>query len=229
MNPPPAEIILGSIAIALLLVAAITDVTTRTIPNSVSLALFALFPAAAFFSPHDVNLVEHGLSFALVFTTTFVLWYKSMLGGGDVKLLSALALWATFDTLGGFILLTTLAGGALAIIFASLRFCFPFLAARLAMPLAAVPEAAVPHGLSETAPIDDQPTTGGSTGDEPSEDEPEAHEIRTDDDHEVEDSQTGEAGSDEARAPVDDVTIPYAVAIAIGGLWLVADFLKLIG
>lgn len=107
-------------AAALLLFAAWCDLATRTIPDGVSIALAALglftraldgpIPAATSIA------VAAGLFMALA-----ALHASGAFGGGDVKLISALAIGfpplATLD----FLLATVMAGGVLGLLYLSLR------------------------------------------------------------------------------------------------------------
>ncbi len=107
-------------ASALLLLAAWCDVATRTIPDGISVALAALgllarateglVPAAASL------LVAAGLFAAFVW-----LHARGFIGGGDVKLIAALAIgFPPLSTLD-FLVATVLAGGVLGLLYLSLR------------------------------------------------------------------------------------------------------------
>jgi Flp pilus assembly protein protease CpaA len=52
---------------------------------------------------------------AAVFMFGFVLFARQLIGGGDVKLIAAVSLWAGLDHLMLFALVTSLAGGGLAL------------------------------------------------------------------------------------------------------------------
>ena len=105
---------LPSLALALLLVAAAAiDLRTRTIPNWLTVAVALLAPLAWW----SVGLPlwpdaawQIGVAIG-VFALFALFFYLGMMGGGDVKLASALALWfapvATFQ----FIVITSIAGG----------------------------------------------------------------------------------------------------------------------
>jgi prepilin peptidase CpaA len=62
-----------------------------------------------------------------------LLFRVELIGGGDVKLLAALSLWAGADQLVSFILVTTLTGGALSVISLAYRRWGGLIAAQLAM------------------------------------------------------------------------------------------------
>jgi prepilin peptidase CpaA len=104
----------------LLLMAAWTDVSTRLIPNGACLAIAAIGAAAqAWLGP--LALAQSLGVAAALFVLLLILHSRSLLGGGDVKLLVALALG--FSPAGTVRLLaaTAFAGGLLALLHLSLR------------------------------------------------------------------------------------------------------------
>ena len=107
-----------SITLALLLLAAAAiDLRTRTIPNPLVIAIALLAPFAWWATGMplwpDVA-IRLGVALA-VFALFASFFYLGMMGGGDVKLAAAIALWfAPFATLQ-FIVITSLAGGVVTI------------------------------------------------------------------------------------------------------------------
>ena len=86
---------------ALLLLAAVSDVRSFRIPNAISLlvaagALLLAFPA----SPGEA--LSRAASLGLVGVITGALWLRGLLGGGDLKLLAACALWIPLGQLPAF-------------------------------------------------------------------------------------------------------------------------------
>ncbi len=116
-NPIFTDLLLGTLAL-LLIVAAAIDMRTFTISNRLVLAVAVLAPL--FWWAAGVPLWPEagwrvGVAVA-VFAALAVTFYLGMMGGGDVKLAAALALWfAPLETLT-FIVLMSLAGGALTLI-----------------------------------------------------------------------------------------------------------------
>lgn len=106
-----------------LAMAAFSDILTMKIPNRVSVVLALSFFAVAPFSGMD--LATFGWSIAAsgaVFTGCFALFAFNVMGGGDAKILSAAALWYGFNAdLVGFLALTGLFGGGLALIILFVR------------------------------------------------------------------------------------------------------------
>ena len=102
--------------LTLLGLAAITDIRERRIPNLLTGALAALYPVYVLVSPTPVAwLAALGLA-AAVSLVGLGLFARELIGGGDVKLLAALSLWAGPEQFVWFILVTTLGGGALSLI-----------------------------------------------------------------------------------------------------------------
>ncbi len=107
-------------ASALLLLAAWCDLATRTIPDGISVALAALgllARATEGLAPATVSLlVAAGLFAAFV-----ALHARGFIGGGDVKLITGLAVgFSPLSTLD-FLVATVLAGGVLGLLYLSLR------------------------------------------------------------------------------------------------------------
>jgi len=97
------------------LAAAWTDLRRFRIPNALPLMLLALYPLHLATANTPVDW-QGGLSLALILLLGgFALFAAGLLGAGDVKLLAAAGLWAARDLGGELVLITTLAGGALAL------------------------------------------------------------------------------------------------------------------
>jgi prepilin peptidase CpaA len=95
--------------------AAFKDICERRIPNRLTGALAALYPVYVLVSPTPVAWpAALGLA-ALVFVVGLGLFARELIGGGDVKLLAALSLWAGPEHFVSFMLATALAGGALSL------------------------------------------------------------------------------------------------------------------
>ena len=110
--------LLCAILAAMLLWAAVVDIKTRTIANGLNLAIALMAPL--FWWAMEVDLwpdaaIRVGVA-AAVFLLFALAFHLGAMGGGDVKLAAALALWfAPGDTLF-LIVLMSLAGGLLTLI-----------------------------------------------------------------------------------------------------------------
>ena len=102
---------------AMLIVAAVIDVRTFTISNRLNLAVAAGAPlywlsiALAPWPGMAIQLATGGIVFAILAGA----FYAGMMGGGDVKLAAALALWFSPAGTLKFLVIMSLAGGVLTL------------------------------------------------------------------------------------------------------------------
>jgi prepilin peptidase CpaA len=122
------SILWSSILILLLMTAAVCDVASRTVPNSLSLFIaFTGIPIRIWAAP--TVLASFWATVALMLVLLF-LYARHLLGGGDVKLMVALSLALTAVDCYRFVIATALFGGLLAIIYLLLRRALPPLRCR---------------------------------------------------------------------------------------------------
>lgn len=117
MNFGFTESLLAILAL-LLVVAAVIDVRTYTISNRLNVAIALLAPAF-WWSTGQPLWPNVAIQLALavgVFTLLALPFYLGMMGGGDVKLGAALALWFPPDAILGFLVIMSLAGGVLTLV-----------------------------------------------------------------------------------------------------------------
>ncbi len=129
-----------SVFCGLLGAAAVTDLRSYRIPNWICAALAVGALVLAFPQSSD-EWVSRGGSFLAVTIVVLSLYVIRAMGGGDVKLLAAAALWMPFGTLPVFVMALGLAGGVQALVTLAAR--------RLATP--AGPAGArrrMPYGVS---------------------------------------------------------------------------------
>ena len=117
MNVGFTDLLLIALAI-ILIVAAIIDIRTFTISNRLNATVALLAPVywwsiALPFWP-DIGL-QVGVAL-LVFGLLAITFYMGMMGGGDVKLAAALALWFSPMSTVKFLVIMSLAGGILTVI-----------------------------------------------------------------------------------------------------------------
>jgi len=105
--------------ILLLLYVATIDVATRLISNEICLALAFLGIASQLASP--LQIAESLIAAAILFILLFVIYQRGWIGGGDVKLLVALAIGLPLTGLIQLLTVTALAGGILAAVHLMLR------------------------------------------------------------------------------------------------------------
>jgi prepilin peptidase CpaA len=109
-----------SLFTAVMAVAAFEDFRRLTIPNLLPLLLCAAWPLHVVATPGPVGTIDGALGAVGVALAVFlggaVLFARGWLGGGDVKLLSAAALWAGAPQTLALLLATGILGGGLALI-----------------------------------------------------------------------------------------------------------------
>ncbi|MDB5494639.1 MAG: pilus assembly protein CpaA [Phenylobacterium sp.] len=107
---------------ALVIVAALRDVTSYTIPNWLSLALLAAFPPAALAMGLPLGALGLHLGVGVIgLVAGMAMFALGWIGGGDAKLFAAAALWLGWPAVATYAAMTGLAGGALALTLLALR------------------------------------------------------------------------------------------------------------
>ncbi len=95
-----------------LVLAGISDFRTLRIPNYLTAALAAAFPLAALAAGQHVDWLSHIEAGFFVFAGGAVLFAAGFMGGGDVKLLAATALWAGLGQVMPLLAMVAIVGGA---------------------------------------------------------------------------------------------------------------------
>jgi prepilin peptidase CpaA len=155
MSPDILKSALIGVFAVLVIVAALKDVATYTIPNWISIALAAGFLPAALAAGAQPTQIALALAIgAGMLVVGVVMFALRWLGGGDAKLMAAASLWIGLPGLAPFVLYTGLAGGALALALLALRSAWvrPLVAAGPAwVDRLATPGAATPYGVAIAA------------------------------------------------------------------------------
>ncbi len=110
------QLIAAAATMILLIAAAASDITRYRIPNIIVYAIVAAFAVGAIFNfawPAIVWPVLAGVAMFLLGAGLFAL---GLFGGGDVKLIAAMALWTGFADLPRFLLIMGAAGGLIGLI-----------------------------------------------------------------------------------------------------------------
>ena len=107
------------VQILLLLYVATIDVATRLIRNEICLALAFLGIASQIASP--VQVAESLIAAAILLLLLLVIYQRRWMGGGDVKLLVALAIGFPLTGVIQLLTVTALAGGVLAMVHLMMR------------------------------------------------------------------------------------------------------------
>ena len=106
---------------ALLVVASCFDVLRLRIPNIIPLGLIVLFALQLLVGPGVHAPLDHLLAMTLTLLILLPVFALDMLGGGDIKLLGAVALWLGMHKLGALLILVGIVGGIFALFWLSMR------------------------------------------------------------------------------------------------------------
>ncbi|MDB5460972.1 MAG: hypothetical protein JWO72_2713 [Caulobacteraceae bacterium] len=140
---PPNDVLYWAsfVAFALLLAAAsLVDLRRRRIPNVVVLALVGLFVMTAAAFPAHVDLKSSLVAALVALSVSGLLYTFGMVGAGDSKLFTAIALFTGLHRLWSFSLLTAFLGGILAVVYLA------FAGRRRAIPMRE--RTSIPYGVS---------------------------------------------------------------------------------
>jgi prepilin peptidase CpaA len=118
-GPASVHLLVMALFFGLLAVAVLTDVKTLRIPNRLCLAVVAIYPAHVLASPIPVDWPGALMLAAAVFVVGLASFAAGWVGGGDVKLMAATALWAGSASFIAFLLATSVVGGVIAVLMLS--------------------------------------------------------------------------------------------------------------
>jgi prepilin peptidase CpaA len=104
------------LGIGLFAAAAFGDVRDRRIPNEIALGVGALGLLRMLLTADPSAALYTLAAAAVVFAAAFLLFHRDLVGGGDVKLLTAAALLIGYHDLLGFLLLMSLCGAFISLI-----------------------------------------------------------------------------------------------------------------
>ncbi len=130
------------------------DAVSYRIPNWTVLLLLAGFPVAGLLVPGGVPWLWHLAAAAIVFAAGLGLFALRLAGGGDIKLLTAVALWAGWEHLAELVILMGVLGGVVVVLLLLARRGLPLLLASipgdriLLLPRVLRAGEPVPYGLA---------------------------------------------------------------------------------
>jgi prepilin peptidase CpaA len=126
MHPVPftAAHVFAAIFIFLVVWAMVSDASRLIIPNWVCVGLLATYFAHALMVQGGATIVRHIVVASVVFGIGIALFLRNWFGGGDVKLLAAVGLWAGPGQILPLLLIMSVTGVALALVILYLRFSF---------------------------------------------------------------------------------------------------------
>jgi len=133
---------------ATIICAALQDVAQLRISNAFPVVVVGLFGAWLAVVGVEIDIWKNALAFVVTLAVGSLLFARGWLGGGDVKLLAAIALW--FDISGGLALLAyvSIGGGLLALVFIIARRLLPAPKNGGVRPPALRPRGPIPYGLA---------------------------------------------------------------------------------
>jgi prepilin peptidase CpaA len=147
IEPGPARMTIGLglalAALACLVAAAIADMRTFEIPNGLSIALLATAVGYGLVTP-GFGWLSHGAAVMVMFGLGLLLFSRGWMGGGDIKLLVALAGWTGLPGLPMQLAFVGIAGGGLALV---------LIIARRGLPAAGLASATLPRMFQGDAPL----------------------------------------------------------------------------
>lgn len=138
----------------LLVYASSSDLLNMKIPNWLSLALITLFIPAAWLSDMSAAAIGYSLGVAVaVFAVCFLLFVLNVMGGGDAKLLTALALWfGLTPALLVFLVNVAFAGGILTLAILLIRWKSHLVTDRgVWLPASLTTAKKIPYGIAIAA------------------------------------------------------------------------------
>jgi prepilin peptidase CpaA len=127
----------------LIVAAAFEDFRRFMIPNWLTLGICALWPLSVLTAPSAAGALGALACGFAVFVVGALLFARGYIGGGDVKLLAAVALWAGPALLPSLLIVTGLLGGVLALILLSPVGAYLVAGARAQLGFTQTPEAAI--------------------------------------------------------------------------------------
>lgn len=107
---PPLAILGAGLGVAVAF-----DVAQRRIPNPLVALIAVTGLAVREWSGGATGLVDAVLAGAITLLALLVPWASGLLGGGDLKLAAAAAVWLTPSRLGAYLVFTAVAGGPVAL------------------------------------------------------------------------------------------------------------------
>lgn len=99
---------------ALLIMAALSDVKSFRIPNLISVLILVLYPLHFVFSASPIDGLAGLLTGGGAFAAGAFCFARGWMGGGDVKLMAACALWSGYENITLFVIITAFAGAVLS-------------------------------------------------------------------------------------------------------------------
>ncbi|TAL35667.1 MAG: peptidase, partial [Alphaproteobacteria bacterium] len=108
-------LLLTGVVFGVTIMACVSDVRSLRIPNLYSIVVIGAFAVAFAAAPESFGkLSAHLLALVLIFLITYIMFVTGLMGGGDAKFGSALALWVGLPGIVSYVFWMTLMGGFIA-------------------------------------------------------------------------------------------------------------------
>lgn len=137
----------------LMIAVTLSDMARYMIPNWLVLALLMLYPVAVYVSASRPDWHAACLVAFIAFIIGYVLFFLRLMGGGDIKLLTAASLYAGLSGILDFIMYVALLGGVGSLLLLALRAFTPYLFLKAGRTAADIPRVLsdkepVPYGVA---------------------------------------------------------------------------------
>ena len=137
------------LTLSLLMPAVFYDITERRIPNRLVAVFILVIPVTLFLVQGFAVLSLHLAAAGVVFLSTFIFWFLSWLGAGDVKLLTLVALIVGLSQVPELLLNTALCGLVLAVLAVVVKGAFRQTGKRLFAVVRGVPASEIEQDASQ--------------------------------------------------------------------------------
>lgn len=136
---------------AVVAMAALQDIWRLQISNLFPVAVVALFAGWLFAVGFDWSIWQNLVLFFFTLAIGTFAFSRGILGGGDVKLLAAMALWFDIEGSASFFFYTALGGLALTLLFVIVRRMLPTYVLERSGAAALRPRGPIPYGVAIAA------------------------------------------------------------------------------
>ncbi len=109
-----AQVVFQAVYVFCICYAVISDFTKLTIPNWIPITLVAAFALFALLNLDASNVLQHLIVAAIIFCVGVGFFVAGWIGGGDVKLLTAVTLWMGLEAAFSFVIPMAALGAGLA-------------------------------------------------------------------------------------------------------------------
>jgi prepilin peptidase CpaA len=132
-------LILYAILTCFMIAVCLSDISRFLIPNWIVLAILALYPVAVWLSPARPDWKMACLIALITFIAGYILFFLRIMGGGDIKLLTATILYAGKSGFLDFLIYVAILGGLGTLLLLALRAMAPYIFLKLGKSGSTIP------------------------------------------------------------------------------------------